>query len=66
MLCEASGEIIKVNFFLYVGYKGCQLPDQYLHPSCYHLYHCVKSIPDSQALQLNRICLNNIFFWQPL
>ena len=35
---------------------------QYLHPLSFQPYHCVKSIPYSQALRLNRICSNNIFY----
>ena len=37
---------------------------QYLQSlSCYP-YHCKKSIPDSQALCLDKICSNNAFFHQ--
>ena len=35
---------------------------QYLHPFSCHPYHCVKFIPYSQALLLNQICSNNIFY----
>ena len=35
---------------------------QYLDPSSCHPYHCTKLIPCSQALRINRICLENIFF----
>ena len=35
---------------------------QYLHPLSRHSYHCVRSIPCSQDLRLNGICLNNIFY----
>ena len=36
---------------------------QYLYASSCHPYHCVKSIPSSQALlQLHRICSNNTFY----
>ena len=37
---------------------------QYLDSSPCRPYHCKKSIPYSQALQLNRICSNNAFFDQ--
>ena len=37
---------------------------QYLYSSPCRPYHCKKSIPYSQALQLNRICSNNAFFDQ--
>ena len=36
---------------------------QYLHSSLSQPCHCVKSIPYSQVLRLNRICLNNIFYY---
>ena len=32
-----------------------------LHLFSYHLYKCVRSIPYSQALRLNRIYLSNTF-----
>ena len=35
---------------------------QYLHPSSYHPYCCVNSIPYSQALRFKQICSNNIFY----
>ena len=35
---------------------------QYLELSSCHLYHSKKSIPYSQALHFNRICLENRFF----
>ena len=35
---------------------------QYLHQSSCHPCYCVKSILNSQALRLNRICSNNIFY----
>ena len=35
---------------------------QYLHASSFHVSHCEKSIPFSQALRLNRICSENAFF----
>ena len=35
---------------------------QYLHASLSHVSHCKKSIPFSQALRLNRICSENVFF----
>ena len=35
---------------------------QYFHPSSCHTCHCIKSIPNSQALRLNRICPSNIFY----
>ena len=34
----------------------------YLHPLLCHPYHCIKLIPYSQALQLNQICSDNIFY----
>ena len=34
---------------------------QYLHLLSCHPYHCINLIPYSQALQLNKICSNNIF-----
>ena len=37
---------------------------QYLDSSSSHLYHCKRSIPYSQALRLNIICSNNVFFDQ--
>ena len=36
--------------------------NQYLHPSLCHPYNCIKLIPYSQALRLNRICSNNTFY----
>ena len=36
--------------------------DQDLDSSSYHPYHCKKSIPHSQALRINKICSNNVFF----
>ena len=38
---------------------------QYVHPSLCHPYHCVKSIPYSEDLRLNRKCSNNIFYDNP-
>ena len=35
---------------------------QYLHASSCHFSHCKKSMPFSQALRLNRICSENVFF----
>ena len=35
---------------------------QYLHASSFHVYHSKKSIPYSQALRLNRICSENLFY----
>ena len=35
---------------------------QFLQPSSCHQYHCVKSVPYSQALRLNRVYSNNIFY----
>ena len=35
---------------------------QYLHASSCHVFHSNKSIPDSQALRLNKICSENSFF----
>ena len=35
---------------------------QYLLSSSCYLFYCKKGIPYSQALRLNRICSNNIFF----
>ena len=35
---------------------------QYFHPSSCHPYHCIKPISYSQALLLNQICSNNIFY----
>ena len=35
---------------------------QYLHASSSHVSHCKKSIRFSQALRLNRICSENVFF----
>ena len=35
---------------------------KYLHLSSYHQCYCVKSIPWSQILRLNRICLSNTVY----
>ena len=35
---------------------------QFLDPNSCHPYHCKKGIPYSQALRLNRICLDNETF----
>ena len=35
---------------------------QFLDPTSCHPYHCKKGIPYSQALRLNRICLDNEIF----
>ena len=35
---------------------------QFLEPTSSHPYHCKKGIPYSQALRLNRICLDNTNF----
>ena len=35
---------------------------EYLHASSCHVFHSNKSIPDSQALRLNKICSENSFF----
>ena len=35
---------------------------QYIHASSCHIFHSKKSTPYSQALRLNRICLENSFF----
>ena len=52
-------EINEISTDLYVKETDSH---QYLHPSSCHPYHCVKSIPYSQALRLNQICSNNIFY----
>ena len=63
----------KINFLdVIVMKKGNQLitdlylkltdTHQYLHASSYHVSHCKKSIPFSQALHLNRTCSENAFF----
>ena len=49
----------KISIDLYVKEKNSH---QCLHPSSCHPYHCVKSIPYSQASRLNRICSKNIFY----
>ena len=63
----------EINFLdVSVGKKNNQLATdlyikptdthQYLHASSYHVYQSKKSVPYSQALRLNRICSENLFY----